>query len=179
MISNYYKYRIPITIDHTKIDEDLTHFPLKVVIFGTVASGIYEEIGENYKNISFTDTDGEELYCEIAQTYDENYLSYVYYVSRSDWIISSTVDTVIYLNYYGNQLHNDDYIGVSGETVTNNVWDSNFTNVYNFRETDILKEYSGRLQGSDEYTWYSDIYTKGIIYLYIYMLIYLIMIIIG
>jgi hypothetical protein len=134
MISNYYKYRIPITIDHTKIDEDLTHFPLKVVVSGTTASGIHSEIGSANKSIAFKDENDNHLYCEIEQTYDESGVSYVYHVSRSDWVISSVTDTTIYFCYDKKQLDNDDYVGYAGDTVAQNVWDSNFAAVYHMNQ---------------------------------------------
>jgi hypothetical protein len=252
-------YRIPITIDHTKIDEDLTHFPIPITISGTTASGIFDEIGENNKKIAIATEGKIQLYGEIEQwgitsnislnkpataissqsghepykavdgdegtdwgsgggvprwwrvdleeeyniskievllsssnyaydlygsnddtnwtlidsasyglhtltihyvnvnyryikinvTESDNWSSWVnlyefnvyttnnkitLWVSRSDWTISSTEDTTLYLYYDGTKDDNTTYIGDTGSAAAQNVWDSNFAAVYHMNQ---------------------------------------------
>jgi hypothetical protein len=65
-------YRIPITIDHTKIDSDLTYFPVPLFLAPTV-SGVFNKINNDYKKIAITKSDGlTQLYGEVEQwVYEE------------------------------------------------------------------------------------------------------------
>jgi hypothetical protein len=122
-------YRIPFTIDHTKIDADLTHFPVPITLSGTDAEDIITEVGSNDKKIAVTLIDNSQLYCEIEQ-WDTVNDKITLWASRADWIISSTADTTLYLYYDTNQENNTDYIGESGDTAAQNVWNNDFAAVY-------------------------------------------------
>jgi hypothetical protein len=122
-------YRIPITIDHTKIDEDLTHFPIPITISGTTASGIFDEIGENNKKIAIATEEKIQLYGEIEQ-WDSSTSKICIWTSKSDFVVSSGTDTNLYFYYDSSKDDNIDYIGSAGDTSAQNVWDSNFISVY-------------------------------------------------
>jgi hypothetical protein len=69
-ISNWlgtWAYRIPFAIDSSKIDSDLTHFPVPIVLTGTDAEAVITELGSNSKKIAVGLPDKSQLYCEIEQ----------------------------------------------------------------------------------------------------------------
>lgn len=121
--------RIAVFVDYTKIDSNLTHFPVPVKITGTDAEDIITDLGSSSKKIAVTDSDGDQLYCEIEQWgILENKICI--WVSRSDWVISSTLQTVFYLYYDSAQPDNTGYVGEAGSAAAKNVWDSGFAGVY-------------------------------------------------
>jgi hypothetical protein len=132
--------RVNITIDHNDFDEDVTHFPVLVHLSSACGKGgaydmtpVFDEVGANSKRIAVTKADGEtQLYVEIEKwdaVAEEAWL----WVSKSDWTISSTVDTNIYLYYCNSQPDNTDYVGDSGSRTE--VWNSNFKGVWHLGET--------------------------------------------
>jgi hypothetical protein len=125
--------RKKIIIDHTKIDEDLTHFPVLITLSGTDAEDIITEVGSNDKKIAIALSGGTQLYCEIEQ-WDTINNKITFWASRSDWTISSTEETVLYLYYDGAQDDNTTYIGYAGDVAAQNVWDSNFVAVYHMAQ---------------------------------------------
>jgi hypothetical protein len=121
--------RIPLTIDHAKIDSDLTHFPVPIVLTGTDAEAVITEVGSGSKKIAVGLPDKTQLYCEIEQ-WDTTNNKITLWASRSDWVISSTEDTTLYLYYDETQDDNLDYIGDPGDVVAQNVWNSDFAARY-------------------------------------------------
>ena len=138
---NCWAKRVKITIDHNDFAEDVTHFP--VLIYLSSASGrdtpkddvtfVFDEVAGNSKRIAVTKDDGTtQLYVEIEKwdaTGEEAWL----WVSKSDWTISSTTDTDIYLYYDDTQPDNDTWVGDSGSRTE--VWNSNYQAVWHLSET--------------------------------------------
>ncbi len=119
-----YDKRIKLTIDHTYVDSGLTHFPVLVSL--STGHGIFSELGSdaNRFKIAFTKADGTtELYADI-ENFDYSNKKATYHVSKSDWTISSTVDTEFYLYYDNSHADNTTYISDSGGTAAQSVWDS-------------------------------------------------------
>jgi len=123
--------KIQITIDHTKIDSDLSHFP--VTVFETHLSEVFDELSDaNRKKIAFTKADGTtELYAEIEK-YDQTNEKAIWHVSASGWTISSSVDTIFYIYYDSAHADNTAHIGDVGERTE--VWDSNFKMVQHMNQ---------------------------------------------
>ena len=120
--------RIKLTIDNTKIDSTLTHFPVTVILSSTHGDAVFDHLASdgNRKKIAFTKADGStQLYGEIEKWDDANE-SAVIHVSRSGWGISSTVDTDFYMYYDSSLNDNFNYIGDIDSTQAGSVWDSNF-----------------------------------------------------
>jgi hypothetical protein len=110
-----YKYYKEITIDSSKIDENLTHFPLPIPLSSGTCSDIFDEVGSDYLKIAVTTDDGEtQLYCEVEQ-WDAVNEKALLWVSRSDWTISSTSDTEIYIYYDSTASDNTTYVGQAGD----------------------------------------------------------------
>lgn len=129
-----FTYRKKITIDHTKVDADLTHFPVTVFL-GPGQKDVFLELAyADRKKIAFTrDDETTELYGEIEQ-YDVANKRAVYHVSGAGWVLSSSVDTIFYLYFDSTHADNTAHIGDSGGAVAQNVWDSNFKAVYHMSQ---------------------------------------------
>jgi len=120
--------RIKLTIDHTKIDSTLTHFPVTVILSSTHGDSVFDELtsDNNRFKIAFTESDGStQLYGEIEK-WDDASESAVIHVSRSGWEISSSADTDFYMYYDSSLNDNFAYIGDIASTPGESVWDSNF-----------------------------------------------------
>lgn len=144
-----WKYRVPITIDHTKFSSDLTHFPLEVYIGSNVGkssqdiSAILSEIGWNHKKIAITRNDGiTQLYVEVEKCNPDTN-SMILHVSKNDWAISSSEDSQIYLYFDNNQPDNNDYIGEC--TNRTEVWNSDYIMVQhlNIKEVQCYSNSTG------------------------------------
>ena len=120
--------RIKLTIDNTKIDSELSHFPVTVVLSSTHGDCVFDELTSNANRtkIAFTKSDGTtQLYGEIEEWDDANE-SAVIHVSLSGWSISSSADTDFYMYYDSGHAANTTYIGDIDSTPGHSVWDSNF-----------------------------------------------------
>jgi len=124
--------RIKFSIDHTKIDEDLTHFPVTLILSSTFCSEVFSELESdaNRFKIAFTKDDGlTQLYGEIEQFDYENSKA-VYHISKNDWTIVSGTNTDFYMYYDSSHADNTNYIGDIGSTPGENVWDSNYLGIW-------------------------------------------------
>lgn len=132
--------RKKIVIDKDRFDSDQTHFPVPVPLGASVGqddqdlTAVFDELGANSKKIAFTKADGTtQLYGEIEH-WDNSGEKAVIWVSKSDWVISSSADTVIYLYFDSAQADNTTYIGDVGSTPGRAVWDANFKAVYHLAQ---------------------------------------------
>ncbi|MCK5640860.1 MAG: hypothetical protein KAJ19_08685, partial [Gammaproteobacteria bacterium] len=125
-------HRIRIDIDHTKVDSDLTYFPVLVPL--SVSSGIgnedvtavFDEIGANYLKMAVTESDGTtEMFMDI-EYWDEVGEEAWLWTSNAAWVISNAADTTIYLYFDNTHADNGAQIGLSGSVAAQSVWDANF-----------------------------------------------------
>jgi len=129
-----WKKRKKLIIDHTKIDADLTHFPVTVIIDGD--TDFFGELSADTDKlkVAFTKDDGiTQLYFE-CEYFDAANQKAVYHVSKSDWTISSSSDTIFYIYYDSSKPDNTDYGNTTGNSPATNVWDSDFLAVYHMNE---------------------------------------------
>lgn len=102
------------TIDHTKIDSNLSNFPLLVTLSGSCgtnnydASHIFDELGSNKKKIAITTADGSTQ-CPVEIEY-WNATEEVAHLWTKVPTVYSTVDTTMYLYYDSTQGDNIDYV---------------------------------------------------------------------
>jgi GH18 family chitinase len=105
-----------ITIDHTKISANLINFPIMLVL-SHMPDVVYPA------KVQIT-ANGVQCYAEVS--------------AGCLWVnvpvISSTVDTIIYLDYDPTWVNNTVYIGVTGTAPAQNVWDVNFMAVLHLVE---------------------------------------------
>ncbi len=128
--------RIKLTIDSSKIDSNLSHFPVAVVLSSTHGDCVFDELGSdaNRFKIAFTKADGTtQLYGDIELWDDANEKA-VIHVSGSGWSISSSADTDFYMYYDSEHGDNTSYIGDTGDTAAQSVWDSNFEQVLHMQD---------------------------------------------
>lgn len=133
-------YRIELTVDHTKLDESLTHFPVSLSLYpasgqsGQDTTAVFDELGTDYKKIAVTKDDGvTQLYVEVERWDVSNELAKIW-VSRSNLTLSSTADTTLYLYFDSSKANNTTYVGDVQDSPALNVWDSYFVAVWNFAQ---------------------------------------------
>jgi hypothetical protein len=148
-------YRKRITIDSTKVDADLTHFPVLIdIIDPDLASWAQDDGGD----IVFIDGSGAKLNHEI-ESYDDGTGHLVAWVNVPT--LSSTVNTDLYM-YYGNS-------ATSNQENAEGVWDSNFKMVHHLQETSgihydstsndndgtpqggVTQDATGKINGADDF----------------------------
>ncbi len=136
--------KLKLTIDSSKIDGDLTYFPVLVTLSSGVGinsfdtTKVFDEVGSysNRKKITVTDSAENQLYTEIER-WDHGNENAELWV-KVPAIVSGT-DTIFYLYYENTQGENTTYIGDIGDTPAKNVWDSNFKGVWHLNDVeDIL-----------------------------------------
>jgi len=104
--------RQKLTINHNKIDDELTDFPVKVIISSD--NPIFDVAKNDGSDVRFTAADGETLLKFEREVHDTTEKIAVYHVKIPS--VSSTSDTDFYL-YYGNA-------SASDASSPNDVWDS-------------------------------------------------------
>ena len=127
-----YSKRIKLTVDNTNVDDTLSDFPVLVKISNssgissTDVTSVFTELGSdaNRKKIAVTISDGEtQCYVEIERFDYSNSVAELWIKVPS---ISSGATTDLYLYYDSSKSDNTTYIGDTGDTPAQSVWDSNF-----------------------------------------------------
>ncbi len=123
--------RIKLTVDHTKVASDLEDFPILVNLDST-CSGVFNELGDNSKRISFINpSTHEQYYCEIERWDSVNQ-------SAQLWVklptVASGINTELYMLYDNNNTDNTNYIGETTSSTAQNVWDTSFVAVYHMSQ---------------------------------------------
>lgn len=124
-------YRVKLTIDASKVDADLTDFPVYVNL-NNLPAGFHTNVNQtDARDIRVTKSDGiTELPREV-----------VFYTAASDTgeahfkytgTLSGTTNTDVYI-YYGNASASD--YATNATYGAENVWDSNYAGVYHLTET--------------------------------------------
>jgi hypothetical protein len=133
--------RLALTIDQTRVDANLTDFPLLVHLSASSGansanlSALFTALttDANRKKIAVTTADGlSQCYVEIEK-WDA--------ASRQAWLwvkvpsLSGSVDTALYVYYDAKQADNTAYVGDSGSAPAQNVWDSGYKAVYHLGDS--------------------------------------------
>jgi len=132
-VSTDWAKKIKLTTDATKIDANLSHFPLTV--FLKAGNGettkVFDEVGANKFKIAIAD--GSEtpvqLYVEIEQWDDTNRVGILHF-GRAGEILPSASNKDYYLYYDNTHADNTDYVGDTNDVVAESVWDNYFKAVY-------------------------------------------------
>ena len=133
-----WQYRKKITIDQTKVDADLSDFPVLVKL--TSSNFDFSKALSTGYDIRFTSSDGETLLKYERERHDQANSLAEYWVKVPS--VSGTVDTDFYV-YYGKSDASD---GADAA----NVWDSNFKNVYHLKNatTSTVSDSKGGITGN-------------------------------
>lgn len=132
--------RVKITIDHNDVSSNLTNFPVLIYIGNSSGQNndnvtfIFNELinDGNRKKIAVTTSDKTtQCYVEIEKWDTSNMKAWLWVKVPN---ISSTADTDLYLYYDKDQAENTNYVGDTGSTPAQNVWDSSYKAVYHLQE---------------------------------------------
>ncbi len=115
-----WQYCKKITIDHDKVEADLTDFPVLVSI---TDSDLRDQAKSDGSDIVFTSSDGTTKLKREIESYDDSTGTLVAWVKTG---LSGSSDTELYI-YYGNS-------GAS-ETNDTDTWDTSFKGVWHLQET--------------------------------------------
>lgn len=133
--------RIAVTIDQTRVDSNLTDFPILLYlsedsgINGADLTAVFNELGSdaNRQKIAVTTADGvTECYVEIEK-WDTANREAVLWVKVPQ--ISGSVDTRLYLYYDRDHANNTARVGDSGTVVARNVWNNGYKLVQHLGES--------------------------------------------
>jgi hypothetical protein len=118
-----WEYRKKVTIDNTKVDGDLTSFP---VLISTVDVDLRDKAQSDGDDILFMDGPGvaNKLYHEI-EYYDDSNGELIAWVNIPS--LSDSVDTVFYI-YYGNP-------SCSNKQSPEKTWDSNYIHIWHLGDS--------------------------------------------
>ena len=137
--------KLELMLDSSKIDENLTNFPVLITLSSGTgqtsfdATGVFDELAisgssnVNRKRIAVTTTISgveTELYVEIERWDHENEQAYLW--TKVPTIASGT-NTQLFLYYDKDHVDNDEYVGDTGDAAQS-VWDSNFKTVYHMAQ---------------------------------------------
>ena len=128
--------RIKLTADSTKIDSDLSQFPLTVFLKSGNGdtTKVFDEVGSNKYKIAVTKSDGTtQLYVEIEEWDDTNNVGVLHCGLNGDTLSSST-NTDYYLYYDNTASDNTSYVGDTNSSVSQSVWDSNFVAIWHLTD---------------------------------------------
>ena len=155
-------YRKQITIDHTKINGDLSGFPVLININSDTDLADDTKCQNDGDDIVFTNETGVKLNHEI-ELFDGTTGELICWVNAD---ISSSNDTILFL-YYGNP-------GADNQENVNNVWDSNYMMVHHLQESSgihcdstnnfnngtpegsLNQDATGIIDGADDFDWDDD-----------------------
>lgn len=122
-------YRVKITIDNTKVDADLTNFPVYVDL-NDLPAGFHTNVNQ---------TDARDIRVTTADEVTEVAREVVFYDSTTNTgelhfiapAVSNASDTEFYI-YYGNAAATEPAAGAANGK--NNVWTNGYAAVYHFQE---------------------------------------------
>jgi len=116
-----------------KISSDLTHFPVKLYLNTSTHPEFFNEMSytDRLKLQGVADNLPEELSIEIEEFTNENA---VLHLSSPSWVLSSGVDNIFRIYYSSLMSNNTAYVGDTGTSPAQNVWDSHFVGVYHMAQ---------------------------------------------
>ncbi len=145
-LSGWCGIRVKITVDKDKIDSDLVDFPLPIEV---TASDIFSEVGGSWQKIATTLGDEiTQCYIEIKDWEDSSQKAHLFVKIP---LLSSTVDTEIYLYADGTHTDNSQYVSLPGGSAAQQVYNSDFLGVWRLSQTptnDILDSTSHNYNGT-------------------------------
>lgn len=132
-----YSKRIKLTVDHTKVDSNLSWFPVTVFFTAAQAEEVFAELtsDSDYMKCAFTKEDETTQLFGEMELFDVTGQKAVYHVSKAGWDISSSVDTDFYYYYDTRAADNTTYIGAVNTTPGAAVWDGNFVMVQHMADS--------------------------------------------
>jgi hypothetical protein len=134
--------RIELTIDSSKVSTGLTDFPVMVKLSASAGIGgedltaVFDELGSESKKIAITTSGGTtQCYAEVVY-WDETGEDAILW-TKVPAVLAAT-DTSLYLYYDSTQDDNTDYVGDPGSAAAQNVWDSDYVQVFHMNDSTFL-----------------------------------------
>jgi hypothetical protein len=125
-----WNYRIKITVDNTKVDADLTDFPVYVDL-ANLPAGFFSNVKADGGDIRVTKSDGEtEVPREVVSISTGSSTGELHF--KAAGTLSSASDTDFYI-YYGNAAASEP--AVTDTYGRNNTWNSGYVMVMHLQET--------------------------------------------
>jgi len=163
--------RIKITISSDDVDEDLTDFPVLIMLSSSTGKNgadltcVFDEVGSSYQKIAVTTRNGIQCPVEVVSWDDTGEVAELWVKVPS---ISSSEDTILYLYYDASHSDNTDYVGLTGSTPATSVWSNGYVGVWHMNEstTDTVPDSTsngndGTVNGTLTGTVYGATWTTG------------------
>ena len=108
-----YDQRIKLTIDNTKIDSDLTWFPVTVFLTSSQGEEVFAEFDADadFDRCAFTTSDEVTQIYGDCELFDDSESKAIYHIAKTGVAISNTATTDFYMYYDNDAAHNTSYIG--------------------------------------------------------------------
>ena len=131
-----YDQRIKLTVSNTNIDAELTWFPVTVFLTSTQGEEVFAEFDADadFDKVAFTTSDGSTQVYADCELFDDSESKAIYHIAKTGVAISNTGTTDFYMYYDNDASSNSTYIGASGGTAAQSVWDGNFKAVYHMAD---------------------------------------------
>ena len=131
-----YDQRIKLTIDNTKIDSDLTWFPVTVFLTSSQGEEVFAEFDADadFDKVAFTTSDEVTQIYGDCELFDDSESKAIYHIAKTAIVTDADAAGYIYMYYDNDAAHNTTYISKSGGTAAQSVWDANFKAVYHMAD---------------------------------------------
>jgi len=135
-----YDQRIKFTVDHTKIDSDVTWFPITLFMTDSQMEEIFAEFDsdEDFDRCAITTSDEETQIYGDCELFDDSEELGIYHVAKTGVVTDDDVDTDYYFYYDNDADHNTTYISKSGGTAAQSVYDANYEAVYHMADSVLV-----------------------------------------
>lgn len=146
--SDNWTYRKKLTIDNTKVDADLTNFP---VLVSRTDTDLRDDAQDDNDDILFTSSDGVSKLDHEIESFDGATGALVAWVEVPS--VANASDTVIYM-YYG-------YGSAAAQSNATGVWDANYKGVWHMDEAMTDEATTGALDASNTSDTDNDLAQQG------------------
>ena len=158
-----YDQRIKLTIDNTKIDSDLTWFPVMIKLTDAQMEEVFAEFNsdDDFDRCAITLADESTQIYGDCERFDDSESVAEYHVAKTGVVTDADALGYLYFYYDKDAAHNTTYISKSGGTVAQSVWDGNFSAVYHMVGADIEEKYLTGWSKSGENPLIETVYGQG------------------
>jgi len=127
-----YDQRIKLTIDHTKIDSDLTWFPITLFITDAQMEEVFAEFDADadFDRCAITTSDESTQIYGDCERFDDSASKGIYHVAKEALVTDANAAGYLYFYFDNDAGHNTSYISMSGGVAAQKVWNDEFEGVW-------------------------------------------------